>query len=242
MSEDELATLRSVPSDPPDLVVTTTEFGQITIEITESVPYDRDSEAKSKYFIHRLRTCLSKLGTKSPKLSNLAIHRERFAFPSITSDEVKSIAGQIDGFFKGKDFKAKYKKIQKVIESPISITYIPALGTFAYPVEFYENNLFVHDITGYPVERKETENSFGEIIQKKKGRAKTADILLIFHGTHGIIGLDEALLNLVRGKLLSGLTHEGIYMIEIIEFNVDYWINVLTIREHPIFQLDFLKV
>lgn len=50
MSKDEVATLRKIECDPPDLIFETDDFGEIRIEITESVPYDRDSEAKSWYF------------------------------------------------------------------------------------------------------------------------------------------------------------------------------------------------
>jgi hypothetical protein len=82
--EDELATLRNVAFDPPDLVFEAEDFGKIKLEITESVPYDRDSEAKSAYFIKSLKTHLKKLGTKSPKSSNVSVYRKTFDFPQIS--------------------------------------------------------------------------------------------------------------------------------------------------------------
>jgi hypothetical protein len=149
IAEDEVATLRSVAVDPPDLVFETGDFGKTRIEITESVPYDRDSEAKSAYFLKRLKARLKELGTRPPKPSNIFVSRESFDFPSIRRGEIDTITRQIDKFFKTTDFEAKYEIIQEIVTSPLRITFIPALGAFAHPPEHYADNLFVQDIIGY---------------------------------------------------------------------------------------------
>ena len=73
--EDIVSTLRNVAFDPPDLVFETEDFGEIKMEITESVPYDRDSEAKSTYFLKRLKVHLKRLGTRPSKPSNIFVSR-----------------------------------------------------------------------------------------------------------------------------------------------------------------------
>ena len=131
MPEDEVGTLRNVAFDPPDLVFETEDFGEVRMEITESVPYDRDSDAKSAHSLKRLKARLKELGTSPPKPSNIFVSREPFAFPSMRSKEIESVARQIDKFFKTKDFEAKYKINQEIVSSPIRIAFIPALGAFA---------------------------------------------------------------------------------------------------------------
>ena len=96
MPEDEVATLTSVAFDPPDLVFENEDFGEIKMEITEFVPYDRDSEAKSAYFLKRLKARLKELGTRPPKPSNIFVSREPFEFPSMRRREIESIARQIE--------------------------------------------------------------------------------------------------------------------------------------------------
>lgn len=243
ISDEEMATIRNVSSDPPDLIVKTKECGEIGIEITEHVAEDRNSVARSNEFIGKLKSHLSQLGTRPSKPANLWVYRERFAFPRIPPKKILSIAKQIDGFFASKDFPDRYEIIQEVVKSPIRITYIPALGGFALPPEFYDNNLFVHDATGYPINSREIENSFTEIVRKKTPAAKTADILVIFHGILGILGissldarLNVPLLHELKHDLLLNLPHKGIYIVGILESSDDYWINVVTIREHPIFE------
>jgi len=236
MPEDEVATLRNVAFDPPDLVFETKDFGEIRMEITESVPYDRDSEAKSAYFLKRLKAHLKELGTRPPKPSNIFVSREPFDFPSMRPREIQSIARQIDRFFKTKDFEAKYEIIQEIVASPIRIAFIPALEAFAHPPEHYDDNLLVHDITGYPLDEKEFERSFEAIIESKSHSETAADILIIFQGTIGIVGLGEGLLSQAKNRLTSELAYQGIYIVEIIQFPSDYWVNVITVREHPLFE------
>jgi len=236
MPEDEMVTLENVVFDPPDLVFETGDFGEIKIEITESVAYDRDSEAKSAYFLKRLKAHLKELGTRPPKPSNIFVSREPFDFPSMRPREIESIARQIDRFFKTNDFEAKYEIIQEIMHSPIRIVFIPALGTFAHPPEHYDDNLLVNDITGYPLDKKEFERNFEAIIEKKRHSEAAADILIIFQGTIGIVGLGEELLGQAKNRLKSDLTYQGIYIVEIIQFPSDYWIHVITVREHPLFE------
>lgn len=236
IAEGEVATLRSVAIDPPDLVFETEDFGKIRIEITESVPYDRDSEAKSTYFLKRLKTHLKELGTRPPKPSNIFVSRESFDFPLIRRREIDTIAGQIDRFFKTTDFEAKYEIIQEIVTSPIRITFIPALGAFAHPPEHYADNLFVHDITGYPLDPKGFARSFEAIIESKRYSQTAADILIIFQGTIGIFGLGEGLLGQAKNRLTSDLAYQGIYIVEIIQFPSDYWVHIITVREHPLFK------
>ena len=236
IAEDVVTTLSSVSLDPPDLVFETKDFGKIRIEITESVPYDRDSEAKSAYFLKRLKARLEERGTKPPKPSNIFVPRGSFDFPSIRRRDIDTIAGQIDRFFKTMDFEVKYEIIQEIVTSPIRITFIPALGAWAHPPEHYTNNYFVHDITGYPLDDKEFVRSFEAIIKSKRYSEKAADILIIFQGTIGIVGLSEELLDQAKNHLMSALAYQGIYIVEIIQFPSDYWVHVITVREHPIFE------
>lgn len=236
MPDDEVATLRNVAFDPPDLVFETEDFGEIKMEITESVPYDRDSEAKSAYFLKRLKARLKELHTRPPKPSNIFVSREPFEFPSMRPREVESIARQIDRFFKTKDFEAKYEIMQEIVASPIRVTFIPALGAFAHPLENYDDNLLVNDITGYPLDEKEFEYGFKAIIESKRHSEATADIIIIFQGTIGIVGLGEELLGRLKNRLKSDLAYQGIYIVEIIPFPSDYWVHVITVREHPLFE------
>lgn len=236
MPEDIVSTLRNVVFDPPDLVFETKDFGEIKMEITESIPYNRDSEAKSVYFLRRLKAHLKILGTRPPKPSNIFVSREPFAFPSMRPRETESIARQIDRFFKRKDFEAKYEIVQEIVASPIRITFIPTLGAFAHPPEHYDDNLLFHDITGYPIDEKEFERSFEGIIERKSYLETTSDILIIFQGTVGIVGLSEGLLDKVKNRLTSDLAYQGIYIVEIIQSPSDYWVNVITVREHPLFE------
>jgi len=236
VSENEVWTLRNVEFDPPDLAFETEDFGEIKMEITESVPYDRDSEAKSTYFLKRLKVHLKRLGTRPSKPSNIFVSREPFEFPSMRPREIASIARQIDRFFKTNDFEAKYEIIQEIMHSPIRIVFIPALGTFAHPPEHYDDNLLVNDITGYPLDEKEFEHSFEAIIKSKRHSEAVADILVIFQGTIGIVGLAEELLDRVNNHLKSDLAYQGIYIVEIIQFPSDYWVHVITVREHPLFE------
>jgi len=236
IAEDEVATLRSVAIDPPDLVFETEDFGKIRIEITESVPYDRDSEAKRAYFLKRLKTHLKELGTRPSKPSNIFVSREPVDFPSIRRGEIDTIAGQIDSFFKTTDFETKYEIIQEIVTSPIRITFIPALGAFAHPPEHYADNLFIHDITGYPLDYEGFARSFEAIIESKRYSEMAADILIIFQGPIGIVGLSEGLLDQAKNGLTSDLAYQGIYIVEIIQFPSDYWVHVITVREHPLFE------
>ena len=48
--KDELATLQNVPDDPPDLVVNTKDYDQLSIEVTEAVPHDRGLLIKLRSF------------------------------------------------------------------------------------------------------------------------------------------------------------------------------------------------
>jgi len=235
MPEDEVATLRNVAFDPPDLVFETEDSGEIGMEITESVPYDRGSEAKSANFLKRLKADLKELGTRPPRRSNIFVSREPFVFPSMRRAEIESIARQINRFFKTKDFEAKYEIIQVVVSAPIRITFVPALGDFAHPPEHYDDNLLVHDITGYPLDEKEFERSFKAIIERKSYSQRATDILIIFQGPIGIVGLGEGLLGQAKSHLTSDLAHRGIYIVEIIQLPSDYWVHVITVREHPLF-------
>ena len=234
--EDELATLRNVAFDPPDLVFETEDFGKIRLEITESVPYDRDSEAKSAYFIRSLKTHLKRLGTRPPKPSNIFVSRETFDFPSIRSREIQSIARQIDRFSKNKNFEAKYEIIQEIVASPLRIAFIPALGTFAHPPEYYADNLFIYDTTGYSLDYEDIVHSFEAIIESKKYSETAAYILIIFHGTIGLVSLDDGLLDQLKNRLTAAFTYDGIYIVEIIQLPSDYWVHVITVREHPSFE------
>lgn len=233
MAEEELETLRNVDGDPPDLVFRAKDSSEIKIEITESVPYDRNSEAKSANFLNRLRSHLRDLGTRPTRLSNIFVSREPFDFPSIRPAEIKNIATQIDEFFRANNFKERYEIIQEIMASPIRITFIPALGAWAGPAEAYEQNLRVQDITGYPLDKKELEHTYKDIIKSKSMRETTADILVIFHGTLGIAGLDELSLDQMKGLLTSELAYPGIYIVEIIQSSSDYWVHVVTVRGHP---------
>ena len=235
MQKEHIATLRNVDFDPPDLIFGTKESGKIRMEITESVPYDRNSEAKSANFLKGLKGYLRDLGTKPSKPSNILISREQYAFPLVRPIEIKRIAAQIDGFFKAKDFEDKYEIIQEVVASPIRVTFIPALGVWASPTGNYTDNLGVQDITGYPLAKKEYERSYETIIKSKSHTETTSDILIIFQGTIGIVGLGETLLDQVKNRLASDLNHKGIYIVEIITFPSDYWVHVITVREHPLF-------
>lgn len=236
IAEKELATLRNVKPDPPDLVFGTKESGQTNIEITEFVPYDRNSEAQSSSFLQRLQAHLRVLGTRPTKPSNIFVSREPFDFPSIGRVEIESIARQVDEFFNTKDFEARYETIQEIVSSPLRITFIPARGTWAHLESAYENNLLLQDITGYPKDRGEIESSFEHLIENKSVRAKNADILVIFQTIIGIMFLDDSLLNQIISRLTSALTYHGIYIVELIPSTSDYWVHVITVRGYPLLE------
>jgi len=236
MPEDEVVGLKNVASDPPDLVFERDDLGEIRIEITELVPYDRASEVRSANFVRILRADLEELGTRPLKPSNIFVSREPFGFPPMSANEIKRIAEQIDTFFNTKDFEAKYEIVQEVVTSPIRIAFIPALGTFGQPPEHYDNNLLVQDITGYPLDEKEYEHSLEAIIVSKRHSKAAADILVIFQGTIGIVGLGEDLQSQAKNRLRSDLAYQGIYIAEIVQLPHDYWVHVITVREHPLFE------
>lgn len=234
ISEEELATLRNVQDEAPDLAVTIKEFGELTIEVTESVPHERKDIDHSNRFIKELIFYLKELGTKPLKPSNIFIHRDMFAFPRIKSREIKSIAEKIDSFFKSEGFLQNYSIIHKLMDYPIEVTFVPAQGNFTSPAIYSENNLFIHDITGFPIDNIATRKAIQHAIQKKKAMSGTADILIIFHDILGIVGFDKVF-DRIRKDLLSSLSYKGIYIVQIIPTSFDYWISVITIRDHPIF-------
>jgi len=240
VSEEELATLRNVKPDPPDLAVTIKEFGELRIEVTESVTYDKKDAVRRTRLIEKLKLYLNELGTKPSKPSNIFIHTEGFAFPHIKPKEIKSIAEQIDSFFHREDFTQKHLITQEVIKSPINVTFVPAQENSALPAAYSDSNLFVCDTTGVPIDKKETQNAIEHIIQKKKDKSVTSHILIIFHGIVGVLGSDN-IFDQMKGYLLSNLTYEGIYLVQIIPMDIDYWVSVITIREHPVFQRDKQK-
>ena len=150
--------------------------------------------------------------------------------------EIKTIAREIDRFLNNKDFEAKYKTTQKIVASPIEITFIPALGAFRYPPTNYDDNLQLRDITGYPLDQEEFIHTFERIIGKKGVSESAADILIVFQGTVGIVDLDRELLAQVEDRLTKALNYQGLYIVDIIPFVSDYWVNIVTVREHPVFK------
>ena len=80
----------------------------------------------------------------------------------------------VNEFFKAMDFDVKYEFIKTIVRSPIKITFIPAQGTFAHSPKLYDDNLFVHDITGYPLDKERLERSFEAIIESKGPSATAA--------------------------------------------------------------------
>lgn len=235
VSEEDLATLRSIQSDPPDLMVTIKKSEELRIEISESVPYNREYIYHSEKFIKDLQSRLCKLGTQPSEPSNIFIHTEGFVFPKITQKEMQYIAEKIDSFFKSTAFKLKYSVIQELVKFPLTVTFIPAQDTFALPARCYHNNLLIRNITGIPIDNKETEDAIKQIVAKKEARSGTADILIIFHGIIGMLSFDN-IFDQMKENLLSGLTYEGIYILQLIELDNQYWTSVTMVREHPIFQ------
>jgi len=207
------------------------------MEVTESVPYDRYSEARSADFLNSLKAHLTKLGTTPTKPSNVFVSREPFAFPRVTGREVQRIAAQIDKFFNRDDFEDKYSIIQDIVRIPsITITFIPALGLWAYPPQHYDSNLCIRDTTGLPLEKTRFAQSFQAIVERKRRSQGVADILVIFHGSEGLVGITEEELGQAKSYLASNLSHQGIYIVEILQLQPDYWLHVVTVREHPMFE------
>jgi hypothetical protein len=126
--------------------------------------------------------------------------------------------------------------MQEIVASPIRIAFIPALGAFAHPPEYYADNLFIYDTTGYSLDYEDIVHSFEAIIESKKYSETAADILIIFHGTIGLVSLEEGLLDQVKNRLTAAFTYQGIYIVEIIQFPSDYWVHIITVREHPLFK------
>ncbi len=233
IGEHEVATLRNFVPPAPDLVFKSDDHGEIRVEVTELVPYDRGAEVRRRRFLSELRTCLRALGTRPPKPSNVLVSREPFDSPPLRPGDVDSIAGRIDAFFKAGDFETRYDITQRIVASPVTITFIPALKNASAN---YDGNLFIEDITGLPLASEHLEQTFEEVVRRKRDSAMTADVLAVFQGTAGIVaGLDEARLGKGLGRLTSGLAYGGIYVVEIIQYPLDYWVHVITVREHPLF-------
>jgi len=146
------------------------------------------------------------------------------------------LADKIDKFFGSKDFEARYDVIHTILDYPIKITYVPALGIWARPQKFYDNNLFLQDISGCAIDKKVFEHTFEDRIEKKRSTAAASDILVMFHGIIGIVGLTKDLIEQAAESMKSTLgDYQGIYIAEIISRDHGYWVHVITIREHPLF-------
>ncbi len=233
ISELDLKTLENVDCDPPDVVVTIEGFGKLEIEVTSFTPQDIEDNIHRQEFIKRLRLCLGQLGTKAVKPSNIFIHREG-RFPKLRQQDVETIASRIDRFLNQDEFVEKYRIIQAILKEPIGITFIPALGTHKHNLSVYENNIFINDITGIPITDEATNRYVGNLVNKKE-HLPEFDILVIYQPVLGLLGL-EKLLHQMKESLLSHLTFKGIYILTIRTKPIDYWVSLITIREHPNFQ------
>ena len=233
VSEQDLITLKNVDDDPPDLVFTMKGFGELRIEVTRFEPHDIGDTARRWKFIESLRLRLNQLGTKAVKPSNIFIHKEGL-FPILKPKDVETIALEIDRFFKRGEFVEKYQINQVIRKEPIEIIFSPALKTMANHPTFYENNILIHDITGIPIDAQKTIQAIERIVQKKKSQTMV-DILVIWQQILGMLALENTF-NQMKELLLSRFPFEGIYILTIIVDPTDYWIGLVTIREHPIFQ------
>ncbi len=233
VSEQDLITLKNVDDDPPDLVFTMKGFGELEIEVTRFEPHDIGDTNRRLEFIESLRFRLNQLGTKAVKPSNICVHKEG-RFPKLRPQDVETIALEIDRFCKRGEFVEKYQIIQDIRKKPIGITFIPALGAFANLPTFYENNIFIHDNTGIPIDEQKTIQTIEHIVLKKKNQT-TIDILVIYQQILGMLALENKV-NQMKELLLSHFPFEGIYILTLLVSPTDYWISLITIREHPKFQ------
>lgn len=235
--EAEIATLKNFDQDPPDLIFEAADHGKVRIEITEFVPYDIKSEARSTKFLKELRAKFKKLGTCPVRPANIFVSREPLdSFPWMKQVEIEGIAAQIDTFLKSEDFEVRYEIIQEIMRSPIKIVFVPALGVWSHPQELYENNLLLKDITGTAIEDEVFKQTFEVRIRKKRLSEAASDILVMYHGITGITGLSKDVLDEATDSMQSMLGHQGIYIVEIVQTGDRYWVHVITIREHPLFK------
>ncbi len=233
VSERDLKTLENVDCEPPDVVVTIEGFGKLEIEVTNFTPHDRADIVHRQEFIESLRFYLSQFGTKAVKLSNIYVHKEG-RLPKLRPQDVEKIARKIDRFLKQDEFAEKYHIIQDILKEPIGITFIPALGNHKHNLAAYENNILIKDITGIPITEETTNGYIGNIVKKKEHQTEF-DILVIHQQILGLLSL-EKLFNQIKELLLSHLAFKGIYIITLITEPIDYWVSLITIREHPKFQ------
>lgn len=230
--ESDIETLRNIEDDPPDLLVDISKSGQISIEVTESVPYDRDSDALSNKFIRKLRDYLERVGVRPSKQSNIFIYRNDKPFPKINTKQLLAIGEKINHFFNSQEYELNYDKIHKIMSAPVELTFIPALGNFKNPDKFYINNIYIKDITGYPINHSQIVETFNNIYQKKL--VGTADILAIFHNTIGMVGLSNEDIMQIKELCQNSVSYNGIYIIELFQAGEKYWVHVETLLEHPI--------
>lgn len=237
LSEEELATLRKLPEDEAaDLTANLEAFGEITIEVTESVTYNRAGLAESKKFIEKLKANLCELGTSASKPSNIYISVDEPVFPKVCSKEIKRIAESIHDFFNGEDFIPKYRIIREFSSLPVRVAYVPAEDCFISPAITLENKIFVKDISGIRMSPQQTELAIERIMKKKKHVSPSADILAIYDDIPSMLSY-ENIANKLNDHILSELPHKGIYIVHIVNVNKGaYWVSVRVIREHPVFQ------
>ena len=232
VSERDLKTLEK-GDDPPDLVFTVEGFGKLEIEVTRFEPRDIADIIHRLKFIESLRLRLNQLGTKAVKPSNICIYKEG-RFPKLRQQDVETIARKIDRFLKQNEFVEKYQIIQNILKEPIEITFIPALGAHEHNLAAYENNIVIYDNTGIPITEETTNKYIGNIVKRKEHQSEF-DILVIHQRILGMLSL-EKLFNQIKELLLSHLPFKGIYIITLETKPTDYWISLITIREHPKFQ------
>jgi hypothetical protein len=254
MPEDELATLQNVHNDPPDLVVNIKDYGQLGIEVTEAVPHDRGAINQANKFLKKLRNQLKGLGTRPKTPLNICLCRDEFRMPKIKEKEIVDIANWINAYCKQPAFPKVNTRIHddtspfkiqissiapsakyKIGNPPIRISVIPATDAFAYPTSRYQNNLFLQDVTGFPIDYEETKKCIDERIKKKGVVNYRADILIIYAilGMLGFQGISEE----IKNNLLCNLSFSGIYILQITHGKNDYIVNITTVKEHPKFEV-----
>ena len=254
--EDELATLQNVCDDPPDLLVKTEDYGQLAIEVTEAVPHHRAAIAQANKFLRKLRSHINKLGTRPKTPLNICLYRDQFCMPKLKDKQVSEIANWINdncnslkttevttvtqdvvdvSHFKIQISSANPSAKYEIGNPPIRISIIPAIDSFAYPTTWYQNNLFLQDVTAFPIDYGETKKCIDERIKKKGVDSYPADILIIYTilGMLGFQGISEE----IKHNLLRNLRFSGIYVLQITHGKNDYIVNVTTVREHPKFEV-----
>ncbi|MFC1869907.1 hypothetical protein ACFLYE_01395 [Chloroflexota bacterium] len=177
--------------DPPDVIIKLSNGKTLAAEVTEYVPYERRTHAQANSLLNALRKILAEWKVCPSTPCNVVLGFKPELKSSISQrrllNEAEQIALKVKEFFETNDISNE-KRVLKIFEGDVSVTFIPALGNFRTHPGNYNNNLYVACWDGILLEREP--NDIKEIISHKdeklrkalseKGEQCRTDVLIIW--------------------------------------------------------------